>query len=296
MMTKQTILLTGGTGFLGSNLLRELLSSGYEVLLLARKTSKFTRIEDLVPQASLLYIEETDFDVLFRERKIDAVVHCATNYGRKAESPALILEANLMLPLRLLQAGSENGLSCFINTDTILDKGVSFYSLSKSQFKDWLKVYSDRMTCVNAALEHFYGPWDDSSKFVTWIIQSMLSGPAEIALTAGAQKRDFIYICDVVSVIMAILAHTAGKGSGYLSYEIGSGESLPIRDFVLKIRELSGNTSTRLAFGALPYRQNEVMEHRTDIAGIKALGCGPRVTLEEGLRRTIAFERKRMGL
>ncbi len=55
-MTKKTILLTGGTGFLGSNLLRLLLAAEHRVLFLARKTSRFTRVEDLVGRTSLLYI------------------------------------------------------------------------------------------------------------------------------------------------------------------------------------------------------------------------------------------------
>lgn len=295
-MTKKTILLTGGTGFLGSNLLRLLLAAEHRVLFLARKTSRFTRVEDLVGRTSLLYIEDTDFTGLFRSEKIDAVVHCATNYGRKAESPTLILEANLMLPLKLLQLGSENGLGCFINTDTILDKGVSYYSLSKSQFKDWLEFYSDRVTCVNAALEHFYGPWDDPSKFATWVIQSLLREPAELNLTAGGQKRDFIYIDDVADAFMRIISHVLARPPGFLSYEIGAGHSLPIKDFVLLIKELSGNTKTALNFGALPYRKNEVMDHRTDISGVKALGWAPGVGLAEGLKKTIEFERKGLKL
>ncbi|MHB0997488.1 MAG: NAD-dependent epimerase/dehydratase family protein, partial [Elusimicrobiales bacterium] len=171
MSDRKKILLTGGNGFLGSNLLRKLVALDFQVLITVRDSSDLSRIEDLKGRVRLLPLERTDFSEIFRAEKIGAVVHCATDYGRKQTSPLSILEANLLLPLRLLQLGSENGLPCFINTDTILDKGVSHYSLSKAQFKDWLKLYSDKMACVNVALEHFYGPYDDESKFSAWVIQ-----------------------------------------------------------------------------------------------------------------------------
>ena len=294
MAEKKTILLTGGNGFLGSSLFRKLLLQGHNILLTVRGTSDLSRIADIKDQARLLYIEKTDFAELFRREKIDAVVHCATNYGRQVSSPLSILEANLLLPLRLLQLGAENGLRCFINTDTILDKGISHYSLSKAQFKDWLKLYSDRMACVNVAFEHFYGPGDDATKFATWIIQSLIKGVPSIDLTAGAQQRDFIYIDDTAEALMTVVSRDINSEKGFRSYEVGTGQNVSIREFVARIKELTGNTGTILNFGALPYRKNEVMSSKADLTLIKALGWAPRVSLGEGLAKTIELEKRRL--
>ncbi|HTG80932.1 MAG TPA: NAD-dependent epimerase/dehydratase family protein, partial [Geobacteraceae bacterium] len=173
---RRTILLTGSTGFLGSNLLRRLLQGGCTVVITTRTASDFWRIDDLRPMVTEFNIETNDLSEVFRRHAIDTIVHCATNYGRKEINDLLLLNANLVLPLTLLQLGAEHNVRRFINTDTVLDKRTSSYSLSKHQFKEWLKVYADRMTGINVALEHFYGPFDDESKFVTFIIRSLIKG------------------------------------------------------------------------------------------------------------------------
>jgi nucleoside-diphosphate-sugar epimerase len=295
MAGNKTILLTGGNGFLGSNLLRRLLARGFHVLMTVRASSNLGRIEDLKDKVTLLPLEGTDLAGVFRTNKIDAVVHCATNYGRKVTSPLSILESNLMLPLRLLQLGAEHGVPCFVNTDTILDKRVSYYSLSKAQFREWLNLYSDRMACVNAALEHFYGPGDDDTKFTAWVTHSLINGVPKLDLTKGEQKRDFVYIDDAAEALMAVIEHIPPVGKGYFSYEVGSGKAVSIRELVTLIKRLSGNTATALNFGALPYRENEVMEYKVDLSSVAALGWAPKVALEEGLARTIELEKRRAG-
>lgn len=294
MVEAKTIILTGGTGFLGSNLLKRFLDSNYNILLLKRTTSNIWRIRDVIDRIHCYDIDVIRLEEIFNSEKIDSIVHCATDYGRKAVDQIALLEANLILPLKLLQLGSRNGVSSFLNTDTILDKRINYYSLSKSQFKDWLKVYSTEMTCVNVALEHFYGPYDDESKFVTYIIHSMLKSADRIDLTKGEQKRDFIYIDDVVEAFMRICSHCPDLGKGYFHYEIGSTRAIEIRQFVEMVKRQTSNTTTHLNFGALPYRENEVMESRVDIGEIQKLGWNPSVALEDGLRITIALERERL--
>ena len=82
----------------------------------------------------------------------------------------------------------------FLNTDTFLDRRINFYSLSKKQFLEWLKLYSKDLVCANLVLEHFYGPEDDASKFVSFVIQSLLKNVSSLDFTPGDQKRDFIFM------------------------------------------------------------------------------------------------------
>lgn len=203
-----------------------------------------------------------------------------------------MLESNLILPLQLLQFSRQHGVKCFINTDTILDKRVNSYSLSKGQFKEWLKRFAEDLCCVNVALEHFYGPLDDHTKFVTFVIHNLLDGVRSIPLTLGEQKRDFIFIDDVVNAFMAIIMHVDKLANHYYQYEIGSGRNITIREFVELAKSLIKDCPTQLDFGALPYRDNEVMESHVAIAGIRKLGWNPAVRLEEGLRRTIEVEKE----
>lgn len=295
-LVNATIFMTGGTGYLGSHLLRGLVKRGVRVYCLKRASSRLDRVADIASEVTWVDLETTDFNDFFASHRIKYVLHCATNYGRKQVDPSGTIEANLILPLRLLHAAAVNDVAVFINTDTILDKGVSNYSLSKKQFVDWLESYSDRIVGVNVALEHFYGPGDDPSKFATHIIQSLLSKVESIKLTEGRQKRDFIYIDDVIRAFMTLLdnAGTLENRNRCHRFEVGAAQPVEIRKFVALAKELSGNQITRLDFGAIPYRKNEVMVSSVDISGLSTLGWMPEVALEDGLKRTIEIERERL--
>jgi nucleoside-diphosphate-sugar epimerase len=289
----QTIAITGATGFLGSHLLRYLVNQNYRVIVLKRSTSKLTRVADLMGRVKKSYdMDKISVREIFSNNKIDAVLHCATHYGRGDVPPQHLIEANLTLPLSILHWGSQSGVKAFLNTDTILDKRVSAYSLSKKQFLEWLNVYSSRMTCSTVALEHFFGPGDDRTKFVTFLVQSLLQATPKIDLTPGLQKRDFIFVDDIVSAFALILEYSLKQQAGLFSFEVGSGQTISIRDFVTLVKKMTSNSSTELAFGALPYRENEVMESHVNISKLVALGWRPKTRLEDGLSATIAEEKK----
>lgn len=282
--------MTGATGFLGSNLLHRLVEDGHAVTILIRQSSRLSRIASILDRVSVHRVG-IDQDV-FISHNIETIIHCATNYGRGSVDFAELLDANLLLPLQLLQNGCRAGVRCFINTDTILDKGVNDYSLSKSQFWEWFCKYSHKMVCINVALEHFYGPQDDPTKFVSFIVDQLLKDVDRISLTPGEQKRDFIYIDDVVEAFLLILSKSATMKSGYLDYEIGTGQTVSIREFVKLIKRLAGNTQTLLDFGVLPYRENEAMETHVNATAIRALCWQPMISLSDGLSKMIALERE----
>ncbi|MGC4058086.1 MAG: NAD(P)-dependent oxidoreductase [Chitinophagaceae bacterium] len=283
------ILLTGATGFLGANLLKRLVTE-HDVAILSREVSSFSRISDLSSQIKNYRIESNSIDSIVESFRPEVIIHCATDYGRKAVPPMQIVEANLILPLKLIHAAGQFGVKKFINTDTFLDKGVSHYSLSKRQFLEWFKTYADRMVCVNMVLEHFYGPYDDKTKFVSFVINELLCGRERIPLTLGTQKRNFIFIEDVVEAFMTVLDFPFGQDNGFKEFFIASEQTITIRNLVEHLKHLCKNTNTLLDFGALPFRPNEIMDSSVDISAIKALGWKPAVTLEEGLRYTVESE------
>jgi CDP-paratose synthetase len=291
-MNKKVILITGATGMLGSNILKNLIKLGYGVIVLKRSFSNVFRIEGFLDKVITYDIDLIELERVFIENKIDVVLHTATQYGRKKTKVYSILESNLLLPLELIDLSERYGVSMFINTDTILNKNINSYSLSKNQFSEWLIYYSDGMQCINVSIEHFYGAYDDNSKFVSFIIGRLSDRVESIDLTFGDQERDFVYISDVVDAFIAIITHKNSE-NGLYEYEIGSGENVTIKSFVLLVASMLNNSETKLNFGAVPYRKNEVMRSHVDLRALINIGWSPKVDLKKGLKYIINRESKK---
>lgn len=286
-----TILMTGATGYLGSNILNTIVKmGGYKVVILKRSFSNTFRVNNVIDDIVAYNIDEVDIEKIFKENKIDIILHCATDYGRKVVDPMQIIEANLVLPVKLLECGRKYNVKSFINTDTILDKRISHYSLSKKQFRDWLLSYKNNLVCINVELEHFYGSGDDKTKFVSYIADLLMNNADKIDLTPGEQKRDFVYIEDVVEAFLKIIVRSEELDKGFYEFQVCSGQEITIKDLVLMIKNIIGNSKTLLNFGAVPYRENEVMVSSADASEIRKLGWSAKYTLEEGLKKMIETE------
>jgi nucleoside-diphosphate-sugar epimerase len=291
------VLVTGSTGFLGSNVVRACLASGIEVCAFSRKCSNFYRLDDIMNKISFYDTSENGInDALSSCDESDIVLHAATCYGRQGESMGSLLEANSVLPLNILEKTVRLGMT-FINIDTILDPNINAYSLSKHQFAQWGRLFakSGKFRFVNVRLEHLYGPLDEISRFVPNVIRQCLSNNDILPFTNGQQLRDFIYIEDAVAGIIAIMNTTAKQSMGWSEFDLGSGCAISIRQIVEKIHQFT-NSHAKLNFGVLPYRDNETMESHSDIAKLTELGWKCRVPLDIGLKETIQFEKARMNL
>jgi len=252
------------------------------------------RIESILPKLTLHDVDEADVSKLFTQHgKIDAVIHTATCYGRNGESTSQVLEANLMFPLKLMDAAAASDVGLFMNTDTVLDKYLNPYALSKGQFAEWGRYFSGqkKIRFLNLRLEHFYGPGDDQSKFTTHVIKSCLANVPELKLTLGEQQRDFIYIDDVVAAYSLLLDKRESFNEEFMEFEVGSGAAITIKKLVEMIHRLSAST-THLNFGAHPYRAGEAMFSQANLGALRALGWSCHCDIETGLKQVIDQERK----
>ena len=281
------VLVTGATGFLGSHLVKGLLRAGHEVAILKRSFSDTWRINHIIKQLDCYNLDKCALDAPFKSHgKFEAIIHTATCYGRKGEDIVEIFEANTLFPLKLLETATFFNTDTFFNTNTILSKYLNSYSLSKKNFMEWGKQFADsgKIQFTNIKLEHIYGPWDDESKFTTYIMKSCLANIPELRLTLGEQKRDFIYIDDVVEAYLMLLK-TSNKEI-YQDYELGSGQAISIREFVETVHSMIGS-KTMLNFGALPYREGEIMESNANISALKEIGWTPKINIKTGIEKII---------
>lgn len=284
------ILLTGSTGFLGSHLLEGLLNEGHGVSILKRSTSNPWRISHLMDKVKTFDVDITPVERAFEESKIDVIIHTACNYGRSSQSVYEVVESNLMFGLRVMDAAIKYNAKLFINTDTLLPKNINYYSLSKKQFVEWLKKYSSQIQVINFRLDHMYGPKDDKNKFVFWLIDQFKRNVESVKLTAGEQIREFIHINDVVSAYLYMIKKTSMLNV-FNEFDIGTGMPIRLRDFVERLHvaytEIHGACNTQLEFGAMPYRDNEMMTVEIDTSKLAAYGWHARSNLTEMINNLI---------
>lgn len=282
-MPKKSILLTGINGYLGSHLAIALRKE-YQIIGLEINLNNLFRLKDLnfkVYEASKKGIENA-----FQKNKIDGIIHTATFYGRQNEAIRTLAKANLFIPFDILDLAISSGCRFFINTDTVLDRFVSTYALTKRHFHEWLYLRRNEIKIANMQLEHFFGPGCSNTNFITAMIERLKRNDKSIDLTAGEQCRNFVYIDDVVSAYQTVLNKLDDEKKVYSDYQVATAELISIREIMVFMKEHT-KSSSLLNFGAIPYRENELMKSRTDNSVLIEMGWTPKNSIREGLIKTI---------
>jgi len=285
----QCVLLTGATGFLGGHTLRALLADSHRVVVLKREQSDAAEIAGLGDAVTLVDIEAVPLTQCLAEHVVEAVVHLACHQGRGDVALSALIETNVLLGVRLLEAARECGVKRFVNADTQLEPEVNAYARSKKQFAQWLPVFEESMSIANLRLGNIYGPGEPTGGFLSWLIGEFGRAPAAMDFTPGEQLRDFVHAADVSSAVVTILGQM--NSPGLETYDVGSGQMRSLRGFVeaaqAAYQDCAGPQESALNFGGLAYREGEVMKPEFDTGPLMALGWGPNYSLEQGLRETI---------
>jgi nucleoside-diphosphate-sugar epimerase len=287
----KTILITGINGYLGSSLAKRY-SKDYKIIGLEYSLKDLFRLEGA--QFEVYASKDGIPDDLFYNHSINGIIHTATFYGRNHESNGQITYANMYLPQLLLEKAIQNNCSFFINTDTVLDRFTSNYALSKKQFKDWLQFYANlkSIKVINLQLEHFYGPGTNISNFITSMVQKMLANETSISLTRAEQNRDFLYIDDLLNVYDMMLEKQT-QFNYFEEFNVGTGINTNLKQ-ILEFIKVNTKSNSVLEYGAISYRQNELMDSNNDITKLKELGWSHKFKIEEGLLQVIEFEKSRL--
>ena len=202
-----------------------------------------------------------------------------------------IFAANVGGPLRLLDKLAPGTL--FLNADTVLAAGVSSYAASKESFRHHGSVLAGarNVRWFNLRLEHFFGPGEGADKFVTRTVRACLRG-GELPLTRGTQKRDFIFIDDVVSAFGVVLRIAAERENSHDFYA-GTGIAVCIRDVAERINRLCGSRG-RLHFGAVPMRAGEPEEMpRPKVEPLDRYGWRPIIEWQVASSRSFSSKRRK---
>lgn len=288
------ILISGGSGYLGSGLARAFIGEGHRVWLPLRSQSSSARISDIEDSCTIKrYSSWPELEKIVLDLRPNIIIHTACSYGRNGESSLALIDANLLFGVRLLEISEKLEHSVkFINTDTCLEANLNKYALSKSQFSDWGKLIANNsrsdVAFINIRLQQFYGPGDDKTKLPGHVLHSCFSNVTNLKLTAGNQLRDFVYIEDVLAAFRVVVKNIESFRQ-YSEIDLGTGKSIPVKEFVRTAHSLIGS-STNLLFGAIPTRNREPEVCVAEPSELVKLGWKPKFSLIDGLKKTIKLE------
>lgn len=287
----KTILITGINGFLGSNLAK-MLSGENLIIGLEFSLTNLFRIKNCNYK---LYNTQCDnLNDIFTNNKIDIIIHTATIYSNNNESVESMIMTNVVLPIKLLEFAQLYCVEAFINTDSFFNDHkykysyLGEYTLSKRHCLEWLKTINHKTKLINMKLFHMYGPGDSQNKFVMQIFRDLKNNKPTIELTPGNQKRDFIYIDDVVNAYNVVIKNINQILSTFIEFQVGTGHSISIRQFVETAAQIT-NSRSELLFGALEYRMGEIMLSEADITQLSSFNWQPKISLVEGINETSKY-------
>jgi len=283
---KKTILITGINGFLGSHLAKKF-SSSFKIIGLEYSLDNLFRLGDR--SFKVYATANNNLEEVFEKNFIDIIIHTATYYGGKANNIPKIAETNFIVPFYLLDLAIKKNVPIFINTDTVLDRYVNPYALTKKQFLEWLYFRRNEIKVINLQLEQFYGKESSPNNFIKVMISKLKNNEPVINLTQGDQKRNFVHIYDIVSAFQTIL-NNYPLDVNYSEFQVTTGNPISIKELMLLLKDMIGSSS-ELNFGAIPYRNNELMISKSDNTDLLKLGWEPKYNLIDGLMETLENNR-----
>lgn len=301
------ILITGGAGFIGSHIADAALKKGFETFCMDNLSTG--RRENLDPQVRLIEgdIVSAPLDSLFKEIKPDYLIHEAAQASVPASlrDPAYDAEVNILGTVRLLDAARRHGVRKVVYASSAAVYGnpirlpideehprapLSFYGISKLipeyYLEQFYRTYGLPFTALRYA--NVYGERQvahGEGGVVAIFTDKLLRGEKLSIFGDGEQTRDFIYVGDVAEANLAALTHGDGE-----IYNIGTGISTSIHRLIRAMEEITGR---KAEIEYLPPREGDIRDSlfRIDKA-IRGLHWSPKVTLHEGLKRTLSYYRE----
>jgi UDP-glucose 4-epimerase len=306
-------LVTGGAGFIGSNVTDALLARGDEVTVLDNlSTGKRGNLEDALSKgARLIEADLRDGEAvkeIAEEVKPEVVFHLGAQIDvrRSVADPAYDASINVVGTINVLAAAHSSGARRFVNSSTggaIYGEGrvipapeshpaepEAGYGQSKLSAEGYCELFRrlHGFSTVSLRYGNVYGPRQDplgEAGVVAIFCGKLLEGGKPVVFGDGLQTRDYVYVGDVVSANLAAADSDAGG-----AFNIGLGVQSTVLDIVELLGKLSGRDHFQPEFA--PQRPGEIMHIALDARRAREeLGWEPQVQLEEGLERVLASVR-----
>lgn len=310
---KSVFLVTGGAGFIGSNLCERIIDMGYKVKCLDNLSTGFIENLDAVikhPNFEFIEGDITDFKTCLKATEgVDFVLNQAAwgSVPRSIEMPLFYEEVNIKGTLNMLEASKQNKIKKFVYASSSSVYGdepnlpkkegvegnvLSPYALTKKTNEEYAKLYSKLYGLDTYGMRYFnvfgrrQNPEGAYAAVIPKFLNLLLNDESPVINGDGKQSRDFTYIENVIQAnLKACLAPTEVAGE---AFNIASGGREYLIDVYHKIAKSINKSHIEPTFG--PDRAGDIKHSNADVSKAqKAFGYKPEFTFDQGLEEYIKW-------
>ena len=304
------ILITGGLGFIGSNLSELLLKDKHDIILLTKNFSKKSNISKISNQVKIKKVDVTNYTKLSRtieQHKPDVIIHLAgsTSHSKSFERPFDDIDQNARSTLFILEKLRRMNHKCrFILGSTFIVIGkpkklpvnektscwpTTLYGTNRLASEHYCKIYHDvyGIDTIIFRVTNSFGPHEQvipTKNAVNYLIHEAYKNRIITIYHKGKFFRDLIYISDVVSGIKKIM----NKGKSGELYWIASGKKTWFYQLGNWLKQM---TNCKVKFVSTPSytKKVDVGNFLVDNSKLRSLGWKPTVTVKEGIFKTLEY-------
>lgn len=304
------VIVTGATGFVGSNLARRLLRDGHEIHLLVRPRHSSWRIDDIRHDVRLHEVALEDAEAVTQtvgRIRPDRIFHLAAHGAYSSQTDLRqMIQTNLVGTINLVEACLTTGFEAFVNTGSSSEYGFkdhapaedespepnSHYAVTKAAATLFCRhtAQSRALHLPTLRLYSVYGPYEEPTRLIPRLITHGLKGELPPLVNPNV-ARDYVYVDDVTEAYL--LAATAARGElepGAI-YNVGTGVQTSLEEAVETARRVL-SIKHEPQWGSMPEREWDTNVWVADNRKIKdALGWQPQYSFEQGFRLTVEWLR-----
>lgn len=311
LLQDRKILITGGAGFIGANLLRKLVSiPNFKVFVIEKRNTDLWRIKDIANKISIKYVDLEDFNGLSKvvhDIKPQIVFHLASYgvYPSFQNDLRKMAGTNIEGALNLIDLLKNCPISSFVNIGTCFAYKEKKSKLNENNFTDPLNFYAatklaaelllkkfaveNNMPVINLRLFTPYGYYEDTRRLIPYTILNALKNK-KIELSSPNYVRDFIFIEDVTDLFLRIIKSNHNYRGEI--FNIGSGKQYSIKNIVSVVEKLL-HKKLDVVYKVRASYYNEPAFMIADNAKARAaFNWGINYSIESGIAKTIDWLKK----
>ena len=287
-------IITGATGFVGSNLCKYLVGNNWEVSIISRPSSDYTNIDSIINKIEVFEYDGNIEELInyFSEKKADVVFHLASLFIVEHESNQIdrLVDSNVKFGVHILEAMKESNTKLLINTGTSWQhyhtaeyNPVDLYAATKQAFESLIKYYieADNIRVITLKLFDTYGESDTRPKLIN-LLHKFADNNKELNMSLGEQVLDLVHVDDVVKAFEKAYEYLVEVGVKYQEFGVGSKNPIQLKDLINRFELVTGKR-LNVIWGGRSYRKREVMKLWDSYEMLP--GWKVEVNLEEGLQK-----------